>query len=272
MNQVGLGALLPLLLVLTSGWLLLRSRYGKTFVWWQSGYNLYFRIAFAGILCLAAGLFAATTIIGLNLADSSCGNGGANARISFQKVFFSIQCQQEILTLAAWLTLPVGALGWVIGNCWPKANSPRIGKRYKSIVQRKNFEGYITKTMEEHSFLLITLKSRKVYIGVVMDSSLQFNELDAGEQKHLRVRMTFSGYRGDADLQMHLTTYYIDKEFKEYILGTGKLSANLEVIIPVKEITSIQPFEPQIYRKFFMDRDGMDRNNQRQHDAPDSLS
>jgi len=83
MSQVGLGALLPLLLVLTSGWLLLRSRYGKTFVWWQSGYNLYFRIAFAGTLCLAPGLMIATTLAGFNLVDSSCVNN-AGTSLSFQ--------------------------------------------------------------------------------------------------------------------------------------------------------------------------------------------
>jgi len=271
MNQVGIGALLPLLLVLTSGWLLLRSRYGKTFIWWQSGYNLHFRIAFAGILCLAPGLMIATALAGFNLVDYSCVNN-ANAHLSFQTPSFSIQCQQEVLAIAAWLTLPIGLLGWVAGNCLPKADSPRLGERYKNIVQRKNFEGYLKKTMDEHSLLLVTLKSRKVYIGVVMDSSLQFNELDEGEQKHLRVRMTFSGYRSDADLQMHLTTHYIDKEFKEYILGTGKLSANLEVIIPVKEIASIQPFDPQVYEKFFVDRERENRANSHQQGAPDSLS
>ena len=261
MSQVGLGALLPLLFVLTSGWFLLRSRYGKTFVWWQSGYNLYFRIAFAGILCLAPGLMIATALAGFNLVDSSCASNDARVSFSFQTSSFSIQCQQEVLAIASWLTLPIGILGWVAGNCLPKANSLRLGKRYKSIIQRKNFEGYLKNTMDEHSLLLITLKSRKVYIGVVMDSSLQFNELDEGEQKHLRVRMTFSGYRGDADLQMHLTTHYIDKEFKEYIMGTGKLSANLEVIIPVKEIASIQPFDPQVYEKFFVDRESENRAN-----------
>lgn len=255
MSQIGFGALLPLLLVLTSGWLVLRSRYGKTFVWWQSGYNLYFLIAFAGVLCLVPGLIIAATLTGFNLVGSSCGNGDAN---SDMKVLFSFQCLQETLTLAALLTLPIGVIFCVAGNFWPKANSPRLKKKYESIVQRKNFEGYIKKTTEEHSFLLITLKNRKVYVGMVMDSSLQFNELDEGEQKYLRVRMTLSGYRRDTDMQIHLTTDYMDKEFQECILGTGKLSANLEVIIPVKEITSIQPFDPQVYREFFVGRKGVD--------------
>ena len=255
MSQIGFGALLPLLLVLTSGWLVLRSRYGKTFIWWQSGYNLYFRIAFAGILCLVTGLVIAAMLTGFNLAGSSCGKGDANFLSSLQCLF---QYPQEIFTLAAWLTLPVGVVGYVAGNFLPTTNSPRLKKKYGSIVQRKNFEGYIKKTMDKHSFLLITLKSRKVYVGAVMDSSLQFNELDEGEQKYLRVVMALSGYRSDTDMQMYLTTDYTDEKLRECILDAGRSNTNLEVMIPVKEITSIQPFDPQVYREFFMDREGVD--------------
>jgi len=257
MSQVGFGALLPLLLVLTSGWLVLRSRYGKTFIWWQSGYNLYFRIAFTGILCLVLGLIISAAILtGFNLVESSCGNGEANLLSSLRCLF---QYPQEIFTLAAWLTLPIGAVGYAVGNLWPKANSQRLKKKHESIVQRKNFEGYIKKTMEEHSFLLITLKSRKVYVGAVTDiNQLQFNELDAGEEKYLRVILIFSGYRGDTDLQMDLTADYTDEKLQERIREASGSSADLEIMLPVKEITSIQPFDPQVYREFFMDREGVD--------------
>jgi len=88
MNQTGLGALLPLLLVLTSGWLLLRSRYCQPLIWWQSGYNLYFRIAFAGIVCLVPGLIVAALLIRFGLMESSCVNGDANVAISFRNILF----------------------------------------------------------------------------------------------------------------------------------------------------------------------------------------
>ncbi|MDD9852171.1 MAG: hypothetical protein OXU94_10545 [Gammaproteobacteria bacterium] len=275
MSQIGFGALLPLLLVLTGGWLLLRSRYCQPFIWWQSGYNLYFRVALAGILCLVPGLIVATIFIGFGLVESSCDNGDAN-------VLFSFQCQQETFTLADWLNLWVdavsfaawltplfGAIGWGVGKFWPKENSSLLKNKQEKIVQRKRFEGYIKKTMEEHSFLLITLKSRKVYVGMVMDSILRFNELDEGEQKYLRVIVALSGYRRDADMQMRLTTDYLDQEFQKCIREAnqsstdqedGRWKVKLEVMIPVKEITSIQPFDPQVYREFFMGReDGVDR-------------
>jgi len=276
MNQTGFSALLPLLLVLTSGWLVLRSRYWQPLIWWQSGYNLYFRIAFAGILCLVPGLIIAMLFIGFGLVESSCDNGDA-------KVLFSFQCQQETFTLADWLNLWVdavsfaawltplfGAIGWSIGKFWPKANSPILKKKQEKIVQMKNFEGYIKKTMTEHNFLLVTLKSRKVYVGAVRGSSLRFNELDEGEQKYLRVIIALSGYRCDADMQMRLTTDYLDQEFQKCIQEAnpsntnqedGRWKVKMEAMIPVKEITSIQPFDPQVYEKFFVGRKSENQSN-----------
>lgn len=273
MNQTGFGALLPLLLVLTSGWLLLRSRYWQPLIWWQSGYNLYFRIAFAGILCLAFS-FIVVVFARFCLADSLCGGGHTN-------FLSALLCQQETFTLSVWLTLPVGMLGWAVGNLLSKANSSRLKEKQEKIVQRKNFEGYLKKTMTEHNFLLITLKSRKVYVGVVRDSSLRFNELDEGEQKYLRVIIALSGYRKDADMQMQLTTDYLDEEFQKSIREANPSSAsqdgdwwkvNLEAMIPVNEITSIQPFDPQVYEKFFVGREDENQSNPPQHDAPDSSS
>lgn len=296
MNQTGLGALLPLLLVLTSGWLLLRSRHCQPLIWWQSGYNLYFRIAFAGILCLVPGLIVAMLLVGFGLVESSCDNSDAN-------VLFSFQCQQKTFSLGDWMALLVDAvsfaawlaplfvaIGWGIGKPWSKSDSPRLKKMQDSIVQRKNFEGYIKKTMTEHNFLLITLKSRKVYVGIVKDGSLRFNELDEGEQKYLRVIVALSGYRREGDMQMQLTTDYLDEGFQKCIRESnqsiadqeasqlsanqrgGRWKVNLEVMISVNEITSIQPFDPQVYKKFFIGRGGKDWFNPHQHDAPDSLS
>lgn len=259
MSQVGLGALLPLLLVLTSGWLLLRSRYGKTFVWWQSGYNLYFRIAFAGILCLVPGLFIATMLTGFNLVDSSCINNDARVRLSFRDVSFSIQCQQEILALAAWLTPLIGIIGHVAGNFLPGANSSHLRKKRESIVREKVFEGYIKNTVEKHSLLLITLKSRKIYIGTVLeDSNLQFKELDAEEEKYIKIIMALSGYRRESDMKMYLTTDYTDEELEVCMGREGMPTTNLEMLIPVKEIASIQSFNPKVYREYFMRNKGVD--------------
>jgi len=281
MNQTGLGALLPLLLVLTSGWLLLRSRYCQPLIWWQSGYNLYFRIAFAGIVCLVPGLIVAALLIRFGLMESSCVNGDANVAISFRNILFSIQCQREILLPAPWLALLFGAIVWGADKLLFKVDGARLNKMQENIVQRKNFEGYIKKTMTEHNFLLLTLKSRKVYVGLVRDSSLRFNELDEGEQKYLRVIIALSGYRKDADMQMQLTTDYLDEAFQKSIRESSPLSAgregdwwevSLEAMIPVDEITSIQPFDSQVYKKFFVGNESENRADPPQQDALDSLS
>lgn len=234
MNQVGFGALWPILLVLTSGWLLLQSRYGKTFVWWQSGYNLYFRIAFAGILCFSLGLATATTFAKYDFPiEFSCGGDNRNALIA---LFF--QCQNEILSLATWLTLMFGVLGYFSINFFPPDSY--IGKKHEAIIREKDFEGYIKNALDKDLFLSITLENRKVYIGWV-SSAFYFNELDT-EEKYIRLTVMLSGYRNEDDLRMYITIDYMEKN----------LESNQEIIIPVRKIVSIQPFDPEIYERTFV--------------------
>jgi len=229
MNQVGFGALWPILLVLTSGWLLLQSRYGKTFTWWQSGYNLYFRIAFAGILCFSLGLATATVFAKFDFPiEFSCGDNDKDVLVTL-----FLQCQDGIFSLAIWLTLIFGVLGYFSINFFPPDSY--IEKKHEAIIREKDFEGYIKNALDKDLFLLITLENRKVYIGWV-SSAFYFNELDT-EEKYIRLTVMLSGYRSEGDLRMHITINYVDKN----------LENNQEIIIPVEKIVSIQHFNPEVY-------------------------
>jgi len=139
--------------------------------------------------------------------------------------------------------------------------------------REKVFEGYIKQTVEQHSLLLITLKNRKVYIGAVLkDSNLQFKELDAEEEKYIKVIVALSGYRSDADMKMHLTTDYTDEELEICMRDAGMSNFDLEILISVKEIASIQPFNPKVYREHFMHSRGVGWATSPRHDATDSPS
>jgi len=224
MNHVGCGALWPILLILTSWWVLLQSRYGKTFVCWQSGYNLYFRIAFAGILCFSLGLVTATAFARYDFPiEFSCGGDSKNFLIAL-----FLQCQNEILFIATWLTPVFGVIGCFSINFFPPASY--IEKKNEAIIRGKDFEGYIRNATDKDLFLSITLENRKVYIGLV-SSAFNFNELDT-EENHIRLTVMLSGYRNEADLRMYITIDYMEKN----------LESNQEIIIPVGKIVSIQPF------------------------------
>ena len=243
MSQIGFGALLPLLLVLTSGWGLLQSHYGKTFVWWQSGYNLYFRIAFAGLLCFFFSI--AIILAALDFLPGFPCIGDADTFISSL-----LRCQNEILSLAAWATPVFGLLGYILANSLWKADNPRIEKKHEVIIQRKELEGYIQRTLLKHPFLSITLDNRKVYIGTV-SNTFYFNELDSKE-KYLRLRVMFSGYRGDADLLFRITVAYMEKPEigSENSESEDAKDEGKEIIVPVGKIISIQPFDPEVYAEY----------------------
>ena len=240
MNQVGFGALLPLLLVLTSGWGLLQSHYGKSFVWWQSGYNLYFRIALAGILCFLVSIASAITVAVLGFLPGFPCTDADGAFISLL-----LRCQNEILSHAALATPVFGLSGYALANIFWKAEHPTIEEKREEIIRGRELEGYIKRTMEKHPFLLITLDNRKAYISIA-SSTFHFNELDREEQ-YLRLRVMFSGYRGDADLQFRITAEYVTREEEK------SQDANLEgaeIIVPVRKIASIQPFDREVHFKF----------------------
>ncbi len=246
MNQVGFGALLPLLLVLTSGWGLLQSHYGKTFVWWQSGYNLYFRIAFAGLLCFFFTIILVVAFAPLGfLLEFPC-TGGDDAFVSSL-----LQCRNEILFIAAWMTPVLGLSGYILANVIWQADSQSIEKKHKVIIQGKELEGYIKRTLEKHPFLSITLDNRKVYVGIV-SNTFHFNELDK-EEKYLRLKVNFSGYRGDADLQFRISVGYMNEKPQtggENLGSEASLMEGQEIIVPVRKVVSIQPFDPEVYAKY----------------------
>ena len=250
MNQVGFGALLPLLLVLTSGWGLLQSHYGKTFVWWQSGYNLYFRIAFASLLCFFFTIILVVAFAPLGFLLGFPCTGGDGAFVSSL-----IQCRNEILFIAAWMTPVLGLSGYILANVIWQADSQRIEKKHEVIIQGKELEGYIKKTMEKHPFLSITLDNREVYIGTV-SSTFHFNELDK-EEKYLRLKVNFSGYRDDADLQFQIAVEYARHMEKEPQTGGDNLGSEAplmegqEIIVPVRRVVSIQPFDEEVYAEKF---------------------
>lgn len=248
MNQIGFGALLPLLLILTSGWRLLQSHYGKTFVWWQSGYNLYFRIAFAGLLCFFFTIIMVAIFAPLDSLPGFPCTGDGSAFVSSL-----LQCGNEILFIAAWMTPVLGLSGYILANVIWQADSQRIKRKHEVIIQRKELEGYVKRTQVKHPFLLITLDNRKVYVGMV-SNTFHFNELDK-EEKYIRLRVIFSGYRDDTDLQCQIAMEYMKEKPQtggENLGSEAPLVEGAEIMIPVGKIMSIQPFHPKVYEKFAM--------------------
>lgn len=97
--------------------------------------------------------------------------------------------------------------------------------------------------------VLITLNSRKVYVGMVLEA------LDpAIDRKHLRIAPILSGFRNDDNLEVNFTTNYW-QVYEQILEGTSKSLSHLEIqdfeiVLPVCEICSASLFDIEAYYQF----------------------
>ncbi len=104
--------------------------------------------------------------------------------------------------------------------------------------------------------LQITLKSSKVYIGYIQNTSINDNFDDT---EYFTLFPLLSGYRNKDDQTLRLTTSYF--EAYEQIENTTPTTENLEdqfrILVPRSEVMSMSYFRPDYYENFVAhDADG----------------
>jgi hypothetical protein len=99
--------------------------------------------------------------------------------------------------------------------------------------------------------LVVTLSSRKVYIGV-----LTMPALENGSIEYIELLPIISGYRDKDELTLHLTTNYHDHYARRGLLSDIPMSPtsltinSFRVVIPAKEIESMSLFDRETYNDF----------------------
>ena len=110
---------------------------------------------------------------------------------------------------------------------------------------KDDFSALINRATNELKPVAITLKSRKVYIGLVART----NEPD-GHQSHITILPYYSGYRDEEKLHLHITNKYT-WVFKYYSDSPPK-GMNIEdfyIVIPLERILSAHIFNFEIYKQ-----------------------
>lgn len=101
----------------------------------------------------------------------------------------------------------------------------------------------------EGELLLITLKSRKVYVAMLLKSP----DL-SGPDYVLPLMPWWSGYRSEENMSVEFTTFYNDgfddDDFKN--IDTNEF----RVLVPMSEVQSIQIFDPNYYESVFTKDEG----------------
>ena len=158
----------------------------------------------------------------------------------------------EVLKTFTWIALSILIAG----------ASGKISRyRFKHPVTRANWLSQNVRHSPEESLLVyaasarfplvVTLSSRKVYIGV-----LTMPALENGSIEYIELLPIMSGYRDKDELTLHLTTNYYEHYAKRGLLSgipmaPSSLSINsFRVVIPAKEIESMSLFDRETYNDF----------------------
>lgn len=141
----------------------------------------------------------------------------------------------------AFLLGPVLAYGWNKLHDAETASDSVI-ERYGGEIERLLF-----RAMNDNSLVLVTLESRKVYIGWPI-----FSPGLRRETKEFRILPAVSGYRDEKTLELRLTTQYLDaydQVRKEKIPGME--AADFETVLPLKDVVSANLFELGLDQRTF---------------------
>jgi len=110
--------------------------------------------------------------------------------------------------------------------------------------KRRNFEftdlffAYSHKLLRK--LVMITLKSSKVYVGILVAATEDPNET----QRYIQITPVTSGYREKETHRLILTTNYIED------IKQPDVSPNRDILIPVAEIVTLTQFDSKLHARF----------------------
>lgn len=108
-------------------------------------------------------------------------------------------------------------------------------------VRHDPFENLIVQATNNVCSVMVTLKSHKVYIGMVTNSGVEHGKLE-----YISIIPLISGYRTKDDFKLELTVHYSEMYKK---VGLGRLD-DFKTVLPVSEIESVRLFDYDIYYGF----------------------
>ena len=215
----------------------------------ESGYRLYFRAAFWGIvLAFAASLMLFP--IYLRSADGAVEFGGLPA-------MYLEFVAGAMGGLSVMLSLPLAMLAASVLNLFYRSQEAKTDL-LRRVFRSRDFEKLILRALETSQTLLVTLDTGKVYVGWIVEAP------DPSEvRKHLRIMPVASGYRQRENREVKFVKNY--KAVITQIMRMDKsalahlMLENFEMVIPSDRIVSAHIFNMVAYR-YFTGRDVFDKD------------
>jgi len=219
-SSIGSGVVLGVLAVLASGHIVYDAPLCRWFLSGKhAGYVLYFRIITVGLVLL----FVPFALI---------------ATTEWFPAFLRLlRLEQEH---ALFLTLPLALFlrmaDWAFVYCGGLVSSEWREKLRMKELDGKGFEQFISEKINQRETILITLDSKKVYVGWPLEIP------DNEDKKWLRFAPEWSGFRDDSSAIDIKTDY-------SKVFGPSEIKNNY-MLIQADKIVTMQPFDIEIFEQF----------------------
>lgn len=170
---------------------------------------------------------------------------GQHAEFFWQSVHYSPALGPGLASLCL-LTLPCAAVLALILNAplaW-EGSGLRV-KLLRRIVRDDDLEQVLLESLLSASLLVITLSTRKAYVGFV-------NRAPIPNRKWVSLYPVVGGYRDKDTLDLEITSnYIIALDEIEAKIKKGEIAeqevANLEIVVPLHQVVSISPFDFKVF-------------------------
>lgn len=239
-----------LVAILVTGYIFSSLHYPSSYRLNRSeGWIAYFNIAKSGLLIFLASLPVLLSIDYLNWAQYLTSFLGLYRKDILQWGF-TLQ-QLKVFTWVSF-SLSLSFLMGYISKLW-YSNTERKNDLLMKLTIRDSFEKVVisniisNKKEETNSFVSITLRDNKVYVGWFEDVALE-----QGSLSDFTITPVLSGYRNNETKELVIHTNYLDhfKSHENYENNPEEVFSEYKVTIMKDQVDTIGLFNPKTYEKF----------------------
>lgn len=225
----------------TSHDLTTRFKFKRTFGW-----DVYFLVALYGCVFVLQGMLA-TAVLWLLLLIAS-------AVMNLLPAYFGPEYHHFQMTFMNWSFLGIQApvvimLSFAVVFClwhsnWSSGARLDIGGRrelYKQLTRANGVEGLIYQCMDKGDLAWVTLKSQRIYIGMIHTATF-----DSGDANNIVLIPLLSGYRDSKSLDLHVehnySAWYADHEIT--LVSEPCSALDFRKVILLSQVESLSLFDP----------------------------
>jgi hypothetical protein len=240
--------------ILISGYIFVaRSKHQRLITRREDGHRYYFRCGAYGILFCGIGIILAILLDILDVPSSILAALGWSVEnlIHNTSSFTANEYTSLKVLIGSFFTIPISFVGAFFDNtCRDNRKSlQRIRDRDSGALEK-----FLAECGTKFQTVLITLSSRKVYVGIVHEIPIE-----CGEVEHFSILPILSGYRDKDSLTVKFTTnYYVYYENQldddgEPKSGVGAALDDFIEVIPVSKLDHVGRFDIDTYKNFHND-------------------